>query len=47
MILAKIKAEGKAAWHALKDVSELAELAEESHVFDALEAIFQDAAAAL
>ena len=45
--LAKIKAEGKAAWHALKDVSELAELAEESHVFDALEAIFQDAAAAL
>ncbi|MFY8060506.1 MAG: tryptophan--tRNA ligase [Arenimonas sp.] len=45
--LAKIKAEGKAAWHALKDVSELADLAEESHVFDALEAIFQDAAAAL
>ncbi|MEY2866489.1 MAG: hypothetical protein RIQ43_515 [Pseudomonadota bacterium] len=45
--LAKIKAEGKAAWHALKDVSELAELAEESHVFDALEAIFQDAAAEL
>ena len=45
--LAKIKAEGKAAWHALKDVSELAERAEESHIFDALEAIFQDAAAAL
>jgi tryptophanyl-tRNA synthetase len=41
--LAKIKTEGKAAWHALKEVSELAELAEESHVFDALEAIFQDA----
>jgi tryptophanyl-tRNA synthetase len=41
--LAKIKSEGKAAWHALKEVSELAELAEESHVFDALEAIFQDA----
>lgn len=44
--LAKIKTEGKAAWHALKEVSELAELAEESHVFDALEAIFQDAAEA-
>ncbi|MFY8207341.1 MAG: tryptophan--tRNA ligase [Arenimonas sp.] len=42
--LAKIKAEGKAAWHALKEVSELAELAEESHVLDALEALFQDAA---
>jgi len=41
--LAKIKAEGKAAWHALREVSELAELAEESHVLDALEAIFQDA----
>ena len=41
--LAKIKAEGKAAWHALKEVSELAELAEESHVLDALEALFQDA----
>ena len=41
--LAKIKAEGKAAWHALKEVSELAELSEESPVFDALEAIFQDA----
>ena len=41
--LAKIKAEGKSAWHALKEVSELAELAEESHVLDALEAIFQDA----
>lgn len=41
--LAKIKAEGKAAWHGLKEVSELAELAEESHVLDALEAIFQDA----
>jgi tryptophanyl-tRNA synthetase len=41
--LAKIKAEGKSAWHALKEVSELAELAEESHVFEALEAIFQDA----
>jgi tryptophanyl-tRNA synthetase len=41
--LAKIKAEGKAAWHALKDVSELAERAEESHIFDALEALFQDA----
>jgi tryptophanyl-tRNA synthetase len=41
--LAKIKAEGKAAWHALKDVSELAERAEESHVLDALEALFQDA----
>jgi tryptophanyl-tRNA synthetase len=45
--LAKIKAEGKAAWHALKDVSELAGLAEETHVLEALEAIFQDAAAAL
>lgn len=42
--LAKIKAEGKAAWQALKEVSELAELAEESHVLDALEALFQDAA---
>ena len=41
--LAKIKAEGKSAWHALREVSELAELAEESHVLDALEAIFQDA----
>lgn len=45
--LAKIKAEGKAAWHALKEVSELAELAEESHVFDALEALFQDAVEAI
>lgn len=45
--LTKIKAEGKAAWHALKEVSELAELAEESHVLDALEAMFQDAVQAL
>ncbi len=45
--LAKIKAEGKAAWHALKEVSELAELAEESHVLEALDAIFQDAAEAV
>jgi tryptophanyl-tRNA synthetase len=44
--LAKIKAEGKAAWHTLKTVTELAELVEESHVLDALEALFQDAAAA-
>lgn len=41
--LAKIKAEGKTAWHALKEVSELSALAEESHVLDALDAIFQDA----
>ena len=41
--LAKIKAEGKAAWHELRAVTELAELAEESHALDALEAIFQDA----
>jgi tryptophanyl-tRNA synthetase len=45
--LSKIKAEGKAAWHALKDVTELAELVEESHVLEALEAIFQDALAAV
>jgi tryptophanyl-tRNA synthetase len=45
--LAKIKSEGKAAWHALKEVSELSALAEESHVLDALEAIFQDAIEAL
>ncbi len=45
--LAKIKAEGKAAWHVLKEVSELAELAEESHVLDALEAMFQDAVEAI
>lgn len=43
--LAKIKAEGKSAWHALKEVCELAELAEETHVLDALEALFQDALA--
>jgi tryptophanyl-tRNA synthetase len=41
--LAKIKSDGKSAWHVLKGVSELAELAEETHVLDALEAIFQDA----
>ena len=41
--LAKIKAEGKAAWEELRTVSELAGLAEESHVLEALEAIFQDA----
>ena len=41
--LAKIKAEGKAAWHELRAVTELAEMAEESHALDALEAIFQDA----
>jgi tryptophanyl-tRNA synthetase len=45
--LAKIKAEGKSAWHALKEVSELSALAEESHVLDALDAIFQDASEAL
>lgn len=45
--LSKIKAEGKAAWHALKDVAERAELVEESHVLDALEAIFQDALSAV
>lgn len=41
--LAKIKAGGKAAWHELREVSEIANLAEESHVLDALEALFQDA----
>ncbi|MBP7370460.1 MAG: tryptophan--tRNA ligase [Arenimonas sp.] len=41
--LAKIKAEGKSAWHALKEVTELSALAEETHVLDALDAIFQDA----
>ena len=45
--LAKIKAEGKAAWHSLRDVSEMAGLVEETHVLEALEAIFQDAADAL
>ena len=45
--LAKIKAEGKAAWHSLRDVSEMASLVEETHVLEALEAIFQDAVAAL
>ena len=45
--LAKIKAEGKAAWHSLRDVSEMASLVEEAHVLEALEAIFQDAVAAL
>ncbi|WP_297801932.1 tryptophan--tRNA ligase [Arenimonas sp. GDDSR-1] len=45
--LAKIKAEGKAAWHSLRDVSEMASLVEETHVLEALEAIFKDAAAAL
>jgi tryptophanyl-tRNA synthetase len=41
--LAKIKAEGKAAWHELRQVTEIASFAEESHVLDALEALFQDA----
>lgn len=41
--LAKIKAEGKAAWHELREVTEIAGVAEESHVLEALEAIFQDA----
>ncbi len=41
--LSKIKTEGKGAWHVLKEVTELAELVEESHVLEALEAIFQDA----
>jgi tryptophanyl-tRNA synthetase len=45
--LAKIKAEGKSAWDALKAVTELAEPAEESQVLDALEAIFQDAIEAI
>ena len=44
--LAKIKAEGKTAWHALKDVAELAELAQESQMLDALEAICREAAEA-
>jgi len=43
MYLARIKAEGKAAWQALKAVSELAECVEESHVLAALDALFQDA----
>ncbi len=45
-LLAKIKAEGKAAWHALRDVAELAELAQESQVLEALEAICREAAEA-
>jgi tryptophanyl-tRNA synthetase len=45
--LSKIKSEGKGAWHVLKEVTELAELVEESHVLDALEAIFQDAVQAI
>ncbi|MFM6987690.1 MAG: tryptophan--tRNA ligase [Arenimonas sp.] len=44
--LAQIKAEGKAAWHALRDVAELAELAQESQVLEALEAVFREAAEA-
>ena len=44
--LAKIKAEGKAAWHALREVAELAELAQESQVIEALETIFREAAEA-
>ncbi len=44
--LAKIKAEGKAAWHALREVAELAELAQESQVLEALEAVFREAAEA-
>ena len=41
--LAKIKAGGKEAWHELRTVTELASMAEESHVLEALEALFQDA----
>jgi tryptophanyl-tRNA synthetase len=44
--LAKIKTEGKAAWHALREVAELAELAQESQVIEALETIFREAAEA-
>ena len=47
MYLAKIKAEGKSVWKALKEVAELAECVEESHVLEALDAIFQDAAEAV
>ena len=45
-LLARIKAEGKAAWQALREVAELAESAQESHVLDALEAICREAAEA-
>lgn len=41
--LAKIKSEGKSAWQSLKEASELSALTEESHVLEALDAIYQDA----
>ena len=41
--LGKIKAEGKAAWQALREVAELAEAVQESQVLDALEAICREA----
>jgi tryptophanyl-tRNA synthetase len=41
--LAKIKSEGKSAWQALKEVSETSIMADESHVLDALDAIYLEA----